>query len=199
MKTLRVVLISVFLIHSITSFAEPPAQSGPYVQRGMYPNWFWYSDGELLVIHGLNVIQSCIDQTLYVDLWDAKLITHPREEGLSVGQLKGDVGTWIHPWGLFVFNPDGSIDDFGTCVNIFSNPGIYGVPLASGSAKVVLNDNNTTALQNDAQRGNAWHLSAHGFLNDPNGGQVFLTGGWHCKWSGDISDEVECRIRLMIE
>lgn len=189
--------MSVLLFFSVTSFAGPPAQSGPNVIRGLYPNWFWYSDGELLVIHGLDIIQNCANQTIILEEWEGKAVISPSEEGLVIAQLKGEIGTWVFPWGLLAFNPDGSLEPFGTCYNALFNPE-YPL-LASGTSKVVVTDNNTQPLQNGSNRAKAWHLSAHGFLDTHDDGQVFLSGGFNCRWSGDPADESKCRIKVMVE
>ena len=199
MKFLRLLLVSILLAVPMMAYAGPPAQSGPNVFRGMYPAWWWYSDGELIVVHGLDVIQGCIDGEIALELWEGKAVLNPRDEYLRIVQLKGDIGTWVHPWGLFEFNPDGSIDAFGTCFNVFTQPEVYGVPLASGLAKVITTDNNTQALMTESNRSKAWHLSAHGFLDTPDGGQILLNGGFNCRWSGDPAQEPRCRIRLIVE
>jgi hypothetical protein len=198
-------LLSLFAITLFisTSLSSQGARAESIVDEFEFPNYWYYIDGDLVVLHGLDVPASCNAGDLVLDTWYAKFINIPADEYISVANIKGeDMGTQLYPADLLVFFDDGSLDQNGTCTNFFSNPNLYGYPLAEGTADVVFTGNNVATPDASNPRRSTFHMSAHGFLDtyDSSGavnGSVLLSGGFNCSYSGDFDPE-ECNYSIRL-
>ena len=71
------------------------------------------------------------------------------------------------------------------CDYMLNNP-----PIATGTADVIVTDNDYFAWRTTHNRKNAYHLSAHGVLYAPDGEGMVFSGGFHGVWHPEWDKEI---------
>lgn len=194
---IRVVLcaVAMVLISAPLTAQGPPSSSGPIVVRGEFAGgdydwWYGVVDGGrgLVSIHGVELVSWCMGAPVGYNMWDFQDNFPPADEGLVHEMLKADdVLTQVWPISI-LFDPD-------FCVPVLA----MGAPLAEGTTDVIVNDNDVWAWLYYHDRANAFMMSAHGVVYDPDGERMILNAGWHCVWRmGNPIPGAHCRDRVVL-
>jgi hypothetical protein len=163
----------------------PPPASGPIVVRGDfngadYDWWYYYTDWKrgYVAFHGVDIVSWCAyNPTGYSD-WYYLDVFPPAEADLIHEVLKGDdITTSVWPVAIWEYT--------NACDYILNYP-----PIATGTADVIVTDNDVTAWRNTHNRKNAYHLSAHGVLYAPDGEGMVFSGGFHGVWHPEWDKEI---------
>lgn len=165
-----------FLLVCSLGAADPPEESG-IVMRGDAPMALFYIDdsGTKSVVYGADIVEYCLG-TVDFDIWQYKDKYLPIDDVVATLMKGEEIRTSVWPFGVF------------DCNLFLSVP-----PLAVGTSKLVLTDNNLYALETN--RANSWSLSAHGILLDAMDDEWGFQHNFHCVWK---DDRIKCQSKIRL-
>jgi len=191
MKRLTIVFLAFSVLGTLT-FAEPPAESGPFVVRqaivGFPLNGFLLhgdADSELVAIYGLqNVVEYCMGEDAELDQLELLRVTDPAVHSAIHDLVMGDevsVTVWEAPFGI-------------SCALVLSED-----PVASGVVDIVTTDNDLlTFLDPNTSRYNAYGFQARGALTAASGETVRLSAHERCVWDGQDGLHFRCVDQIVL-
>ena len=164
----KYLLATVALLISASALSNPPPTSGPNVVR--FDDFFAVNISDFednkQVIFGADVTEFC-NGVIDFDVLSFMEVTNPQDEDRIKQLAKGMVFASV--WDFADFD----------CGRFLTE-----MPLASGMAKVHLNDNDLIVFLRDNQNANSFGLKAQGDLFSPDGEPLKFHFVWHVVWDG---------------
>jgi len=166
------------------NFDNGPDNPGPIVMRSEVTFAVFYVDPETgrSAVHGADIVEFC-QGTIDFDLVDLQRIDVPEDANRVNDILQGDdVTTSVWPFTTF---------DCGLFTTV--------TPLATGTADVVLTDNDVFVFLNpESTNSNAFGFRARGALADSDGDKVQFSGHCNCVWDGNDIETLRCNDKVNV-
>lgn len=171
MKTntlLRLLFVPIALLLAAPTLSDPPPASGPNVVRSdqIFATQIADFEDNKQVILGADVTEFCLG-TIDFDVVSFMEVTNPRDQDRIIELGKGMVFATV--WDFAEFD----------CGRFLTE-----MPLASGMARIHINDNDLIVFFRDNQNANSFGIKAHGDLYSPAGEPLKFHLVWHIVWDG---------------
>jgi hypothetical protein len=201
MKLRAVTIVVTALVMAAPAFAQgPPDMSGPIVVRYELDGeteglWWGYADAKrgYVAFHGVDIAAACAGSPSGWNVYYVQDVMPPAADGLIMETMKGeDITTSVYPIAIL----DQSVYPVW-CLGVLDLG-----PIAVGTVDMIVTDNDLLAWQYDHNRVNAYGISAHGILFDPEDDEPMrLNAGFRCVWGGLDNDDfagAHCKNKIVL-